>query len=102
MIVSASGAALLHLLTLVLHTSPLHEQLEICTRCTRWKVSRSETLPSASVVIDDQSTGVRLARWDTIADQYDARKTALDQKGRLDTVYKPAPPELLYLDDFAW
>ena len=59
-------------------------------------------LPSASVVMDDQSTGVRLARWDTIADQYDARKTALDQKGRLDTVYKPAPPELLYLDDAAW
>ena len=59
-------------------------------------------LPDASVVLDDQSTGVRLARWDSIADQYDARKTALDQKGRLDTVYKPAPPELLYLDDAAW
>ena len=43
-----------------------------------------------------------MARWDSIADQYDARKTALDQKGRLDTVYKPAPPELLYLDDDAW
>ena len=59
-------------------------------------------LPDASVVLDDQSTGVRLARWDSIADQYDARKTALEQKGRLDTVYKPAPPELLYLDDSAW
>ena len=59
-------------------------------------------LPRASVVMDDQSTGARLARWDTIADQYDARKTALDQKGRLDTVYKPAPPELLYLDDATW
>ena len=59
-------------------------------------------LPGASVVMDDQSTGARLARWDTIADQYDARKTALDQKDRLDTVYKPAPPELLYLDDATW
>ena len=59
-------------------------------------------LPGASVVMDDQSTGARLARWDTIADQYDARKTALDQKGSLDTVYKPAPPELLYLDDATW
>ena len=59
-------------------------------------------LPRASVVMDDQSTGARLARWDTIADQYDARKTALDQKGSLDTVYKPAPPELLYLDDATW
>ena len=59
-------------------------------------------LPRASVVMDDQSTGARLARWDTIADQYNARKTALDQKDRLDTVYKPAPPELLYLDDASW
>ena len=59
-------------------------------------------LPDATVVVDDQSTAARLARWDTIADQYDARKTAFTQKGRLDTVYKPAPPELLYLNDAAW
>ncbi|MBL6637636.1 MAG: transcription-repair coupling factor [Planktomarina sp.] len=59
-------------------------------------------LPDAAVVLDDQSTPARLARWDTIADQYDARKTAFTQKGRLDTVYKPAPPELLYLNDAAW
>ena len=59
-------------------------------------------LPDATVILDDQSTPARLARWDTIADQYDARKTAFTQKGRLDTVYKPAPPELLYLNDAAW
>ena len=59
-------------------------------------------LPDATVIRDDQSTPARLARWDTIADQYDARKTAFTQKGRLDTVYKPAPPELLYLNDAAW
>ena len=59
-------------------------------------------LPEATVVVDDQSTAARLARWDTIADQYDARKTAFTQKGQLDTVYKPAPPELLYLNDDAW
>ncbi|WP_347863108.1 transcription-repair coupling factor [Planktomarina sp.] len=59
-------------------------------------------LPDATVIVDDQSTPARLARWDTIADQYDARKTAFTQKGRLDTVYKPAPPELLYLNDAAW
>ena len=59
-------------------------------------------LPDAMVILDDQSTPARLARWDTIADQYDARKTAFTQKGRLDTVYKPAPPELLYLNDAAW
>ena len=59
-------------------------------------------LPDAAVVLDDQYTPARLASWDTIADQYDARKTAFTQKGRLDTVYKPAPPELLYLNDAAW
>ena len=59
-------------------------------------------LPGATVTLDDQSTPQRLARWETIADQYDTRKTAMTQKGRLDTVYKPCPPELLYLTDAAW
>ncbi len=59
-------------------------------------------LPDAAITLDDQSTPQRLARWESIADQYDTRKTALTQKGRLDTVYKPVPPEQLYLDDAAW
>jgi len=59
-------------------------------------------LPQASVTLDDQCTAARLARWDSIADQYETRKHAMSQKGRMDTVYKPAPPELLYLDDRAW
>ncbi|MCF8510693.1 MAG: transcription-repair coupling factor [Rhodobacteraceae bacterium] len=59
-------------------------------------------LPDAAVMIDDQVTPARLSRWDGIADQYDARSEAMAQKGRLDTVYKPVAPELLYLDDAAW
>ena len=59
-------------------------------------------LPEASVVLDDQVTAARLTRWDGIADQYDARREAMGAKGRLDTVYKPCPPGLLYLDDTAW
>ncbi|PWK62550.1 transcription-repair coupling factor [Roseicyclus mahoneyensis] len=59
-------------------------------------------LPGARITLDDQTTPQRLARWETISDQYDTRKTALTQKGRLDTVYKPVPPGLLYLDDAAW
>ena len=59
-------------------------------------------LPDASVTLDDQSTPTRLARWDSIADQYETRRLALQQKSRLDSVYKPAPPALLYLDDAAW
>ncbi|MEJ6401999.1 transcription-repair coupling factor [Yoonia sp. 2307UL14-13] len=59
-------------------------------------------LPRATVTLDDQMTPMRLARWETIADQYGTRMHALNQKSRVDTVYKPAPPQLLYLDDDAW
>ncbi len=67
---------------------------------------RLETLfdyvPGASVVLDDQVAPQRTARWDSIVDQYEARTHALAQKARADTVYKPVPPGLLYLDDAAW
>ncbi|MDE4131743.1 transcription-repair coupling factor [Phaeobacter sp. QD34_3] len=59
-------------------------------------------LPKASITLDDQVTPARLARWDSVADQYETRKLAMAQKGRMDTVYKPTPPGLLYLDDAAW
>ncbi|WP_306114392.1 MULTISPECIES: transcription-repair coupling factor [unclassified Roseovarius] len=59
-------------------------------------------LPDATITLDDQITPARLSRWDSIADQYEARTHALAQKTRGDTVYKPVPPGLLYLDDAAW
>ena len=59
-------------------------------------------LPGATVFLDDQSTPARLSRWESIADQYDARREAMAQKSRLETVYKPSAPGLLYLDDAAW
>ncbi|MEP2715677.1 transcription-repair coupling factor [Pseudophaeobacter sp.] len=59
-------------------------------------------LPDATLTIDDQVTPARLARWESIEDQYETRKIAMSQKGRMDTVYKPTPPGLLYLDDAAW
>ena len=59
-------------------------------------------LPDATITLDEQTQAMRLARWEAIADQYETRKIAMDQKGRIDTVYKPAPPGLLYLDDAAW
>ncbi len=61
-----------------------------------------DSLPQATVTLDDQVTPARLARWDTIEDQFETRKHAMAQKGRIDTVYKPTPPGLLYLDDAAW
>lgn len=59
-------------------------------------------LPEASVMLDDQFTPARLSRWEGIADQYDTRREAMNAKNRMDTVYKPCPPGLLYLDDAAW
>lgn len=59
-------------------------------------------LPGVPVTQDDQITPARLSRWDGIVDQYETRKAALAQKSRMDTVYKPVPPEQLYLDDAGW
>ena len=59
-------------------------------------------LPGAPVFLDEQATAQRLSRWEAIEDQYDARREALTAKGRIDSVYKPAPPAGLYLDDRGW
>ncbi|NNE88168.1 MAG: transcription-repair coupling factor [Silicimonas sp.] len=59
-------------------------------------------LPQASWLLDDQNEAMRLARWESIDDQYDARREAMQAKGRVDSVYKPAPPGQLYLDDKTW
>ncbi|MCA0043783.1 transcription-repair coupling factor [Celeribacter litoreus] len=59
-------------------------------------------LPNAAVTLDDQSSAARLSRWEAIEDQYGARAEALKAKGRMDSVYKPCPPDLLYLNDAAW
>ena len=59
-------------------------------------------LPKSTITIDEQVSAARLSRWDTIVDQYETRKIAMEQKSRSDTVYKPISPELLYLDDAAF
>ncbi len=59
-------------------------------------------LPQAPVLLDDQFEAARRARWESIADQYAVRRDAMTAKNRLDSVYKPCPPELLYLDNAAW
>lgn len=58
-------------------------------------------LPDTLVVLDDEARATHLERWETIAEQYDARMEALNAKARLDSVYKPCPPNLLYLDETA-
>ncbi|WP_170586886.1 transcription-repair coupling factor [Ruegeria arenilitoris] len=75
------------------HWLPLfHEKLE----------TLFDYLPEATITLDDQVTPARLARWDSIADQYETRRLALENRSRMDSVYKPTPPGLLYLDDDAW
>ncbi len=59
-------------------------------------------LPDATVVLDEQTTPARIARWDSIMDQYETRKEAMGAKNRMDTVYKPCPPDQLYLNEAAW
>ncbi|RMH49489.1 MAG: transcription-repair coupling factor [Alphaproteobacteria bacterium] len=59
-------------------------------------------VPGASVTEDEQAAQSRAARHETVLDLYEARREAMTQKGRLDSVYKPAPPELLYLDEAGW
>ncbi len=59
-------------------------------------------LPAATIVLDDQTTPARLSRWEGIEDQYDTRREAMGAKGRMDSVYKPCPPNALYLNDEAW
>ncbi|MFW2544012.1 transcription-repair coupling factor [Primorskyibacter sp. 2E107] len=60
-------------------------------------------LPGTPVVMDDQLTPARLSRWDSIVDQYETRRLAMSQKKTMgSSVYKPIPPDQLYLDDAAW
>ncbi|MEL6409254.1 MAG: transcription-repair coupling factor [Pseudomonadota bacterium] len=75
------------------HWLPLfHERLE----------TLFDYLPDTPVVLDDQTEASQSARWETVADQYEARQHALEQKGRVETVYKPLAPDLLYLDEVGW
>ncbi|WP_299725654.1 transcription-repair coupling factor [uncultured Tateyamaria sp.] len=69
-----------------------HEQLE----------TLFDYVPDATISLDDQVTPTRLARWESIADQYETRRLAMAHRSKMDSVYKPAPPEGLYLDDGAW
>ena len=59
-------------------------------------------LPAAPVLMDDQTVPALQSRWEQIADQYETRRLAMTQKGRMDTVYKPVPPDQLYLDPEGW
>ncbi|CTQ33825.1 transcription-repair coupling factor [Jannaschia rubra] len=54
-------------------------------------------LPDATFVMDDATPAHHDERWVQITDMYDNRREAMVAKGRVDSVYKPARPETLYL-----
>ena len=55
-------------------------------------------LEDAPVVLVEQIMAQTAARWESVSEQYETRKAAMGEKSHLATVYKPVPPELLYLD----
>ncbi|MBU2982387.1 transcription-repair coupling factor [Lentibacter algarum] len=59
-------------------------------------------LGSASLSFDEGVTAKRLARWDSVEDQYETRRLAMSQKAQMSSVYKPVPAAQLYMDDAAW
>ncbi|SHI31313.1 transcription-repair coupling factor [Wenxinia saemankumensis] len=59
-------------------------------------------LPKATVTTDDQMDAARDARWTLIEDAYETRRIAMSAKGRIDSVYKPSPPDALYVMPDAW
>ena len=64
-------------------------------------------LPKALVSFDHLADDARVKRWETVQDHYQARRQAFEEAApsaglKAGQVYKPAPPELMYLDDAAF
>lgn len=54
-------------------------------------------LPNSVLFMDENIESIHISRWDAINDQHEARLEALKSKNRLETVYKPINPNLLYI-----
>jgi len=62
-------------------------------------------LPDVSVTVDHQGEEAAAARFETIADFYEARKSFAEAPTKGDgdgTVYRPLPPDRLYLTEKEW
>ena len=59
-------------------------------------------LPKATVTLDDNVDLARTSRWEVIINQFQSRKENLNQKSKLDSIYKPIEPEQLYLTENEW
>ncbi|MEM0976562.1 MAG: transcription-repair coupling factor [Pseudomonadota bacterium] len=54
------------------------------------------------IILDDGFDRAHQDRWDSVADQYAARDEAIRAKSSLSSVYKPVPPEQLYMSPDAF
>ena len=59
-------------------------------------------MPEATVTLDDNVEVARNSRWEVVIDQFQSRQENLDQKSRLDSIYKPIKPDKLYLNESEW
>ena len=59
-------------------------------------------LPGLPVCMDDQADEVKRKRWKDICERHENRACAMMSETLGESVYKPLPPEKLYLDDSAW
>ncbi len=59
-------------------------------------------LPDAAITLDDRMRAMHEARWESVNVQYEARREARLAVSEMDSIYKPVPPGLLYLDEAAW
>ena len=71
-----------------------------------WFYAQTETLfdylPAASVMLDDRLEQVRATRWETITEQYNARREALSHRATNESVYRPIPPAEMFPDEAEW
>ena len=61
-----------------------------------------DVLADAVVVLDHQVESARQARRDMVQDHYQARLMPIGGLGGDETIYRPVPPDRLYLDDDGW
>ena len=59
-------------------------------------------LPGAAVSFDHQADEARAHRLEAIADFYASRKSLAGTKSAAAPIYRPVPPDQLYLDDKGW
>ena len=59
-------------------------------------------LPDATITLDDRMRAMHEARWESVNIQYEARQEARQAVSGMDSIYRPVPPGLLYLDEAAW